>query len=112
MWKPRNLFVCVNKDVRSFFKITKGELKIRFIYECRCVELFILNREIKKARERERSERTWKEEGNCGGRARCAVQRRGGLDLPCSGVSVVLLWCMFTALLALPYWSFYTFGKI
>ena len=33
-------------------------------------------------------------------------------DLPCSGVSVVLLWRMLTALLALPYLCFYTFGKI
>jgi hypothetical protein len=32
--------------------------------------------------------------------------------LPCSGVSVVLLWRMLTALLALPYFCFYTFGKI
>ena len=45
-----------------------------------------------------------------GGRG--AEQRRRGLALPCSGVSVVLLWCMLPALLALPYWCFYTFGKI
>ena len=45
-----------------------------------------------------------------GGRG--AEQRRRGLDLSCSDASVVLLWCMFTALLALPYWCFHAFGKI
>jgi len=45
-----------------------------------------------------------------GGRG--AEQRRSGLDLSCSDASVVLLWCMFTALLALPYWCFHAFGKI
>jgi len=43
---------------------------------------------------------------------RGAEQRRRGLDLSCSDASVGLLWCMFTAFLALPYWYFYTFGKI
>ena len=58
-------------------------------------------------------EREAMEEGKvtaAGGRG--ADQRRRGLDLSCSDVSVGLLWCMFTAFLALPYCYFYTFGKI
>jgi len=52
-----------------------------------------------------------------GGKVAAAVGRgagrgRRGLGLSCSGASVGLLWCMFTAFLALPYWCFYAFGKV
>ena len=61
--------------------------------------------------ERERERRHGRREVIAAG-GRGAEQRRSGLDLSCSDASVVLLWCMFTALLALPYWCFHAFGKI